>query len=356
VSVPRPQQSVTTRSRHVLIKNSTKNETTTTNSTVINVVDFYKTSSVKKDFIESTVNTKSAQEDTKTTVKAARIVRTRSSKAASIQVEKTIDENEDLAVKTDFSFKSRKSASSNELELNLDEDDDDAGRNVKKFKFISKKEPPVVVAESTATMGTSQKPTLALKNKIFNFKNRNADQPETNGSWSSVNKSHSFKLNFNDDTETVNSSESLDNEEKTSINGVKSSSGQSSLNKSSSLKDETSSSRSGLLSVKSSSFCDDTSKKDEVSLRNTRKAYECEELGEAQAFLDDFNYLVEGISCEYKLSERCLSLIKLAEQCLSSEFRMNLRSSVSSDDYYLNKLFRLLNDSTKYKVTKSPFT
>ena len=85
-----------------------------------------------------------------------------------------------------------------------------------------------------------------------------------------------------------------------------------------------------------------------INLRNTRKAYECEELGETQAFFDDLFYFMDGLSSKYKLSERCLCAIKLAEQCLSSEFRMSLRSS--SD--YLNKIFKLLNDSNKYKVSK----
>jgi hypothetical protein len=84
-----------------------------------------------------------------------------------------------------------------------------------------------------------------------------------------------------------------------------------------------------------------------VQLRNTRKAYECEELGETQAFFDDLFYLMHGLSAKYKLSQRCLCAVKLAEQCLSSEFRMSLRSS--SD--YLNKIFALLNDSNKYKVS-----
>lgn len=94
-----------------------------------------------------------------------------------------------------------------------------------------------------------------------------------------------------------------------------------------------------------------------IELRQSRKAYECEELGEAQAFLDDLNYLIGGLSSASRLSERCLTLIKLGEQCLSSEFRMSLRSSSSSSTsssdsstYYLNRLCELLEDSIKYKV------
>lgn len=80
---------------------------------------------------------------------------------------------------------------------------------------------------------------------------------------------------------------------------------------------------------------------DEYFLLNTRKAYECEELGETQAFADDLFYLMDGLSDKFSTSQRCLSAIKLAEQCLSSEFRMHLRSSHGT----LNKIFMLLADS-----------
>ena len=84
----------------------------------------------------------------------------------------------------------------------------------------------------------------------------------------------------------------------------------------------------------------------DIELRNTRKAYECEELGENQAFLDDIEYLFDGLSASYKLSDRCLCAIKLAESCLSSEFRMNLRLSYE----YINRIFKSLNDSVNYQV------
>ncbi len=85
----------------------------------------------------------------------------------------------------------------------------------------------------------------------------------------------------------------------------------------------------------------------EIKLRNSRKAYECEELGENQAFLDDICYLLDGLSSKYKLGDRCLCAIKLAESCLSSEFRMNLR--LSSE--YINTIFNSLNDSVNYQVS-----
>jgi len=85
----------------------------------------------------------------------------------------------------------------------------------------------------------------------------------------------------------------------------------------------------------------------DVQLRNSRKAYECEELGETQAFLDDIFYLMDGLNSKNKLSDRCLCALKLAEMCLSSEFRMNLR--ISND--YINKMFTYLKDSPKYQVS-----
>ena len=84
-----------------------------------------------------------------------------------------------------------------------------------------------------------------------------------------------------------------------------------------------------------------------IHLRNSRKAYECEELGETQAFLDDIYYFVDGLNSDkYRLSDRCLCAIKLAEKCLSSEFRLNLRTSGE----YIRKIFNLLKDSTKLQV------
>ena len=81
-------------------------------------------------------------------------------------------------------------------------------------------------------------------------------------------------------------------------------------------------------------------------LRNSRKAYECEELGETQAFLDKIFYLMDGLNAKNKLSDRCLCALKLAEMCLSCEFRMNLR--LSSE--YINRMFLFLRDSPLYQV------
>ena len=87
-------------------------------------------------------------------------------------------------------------------------------------------------------------------------------------------------------------------------------------------------------------------KGEDIELRDSRKAYECEELGENQAFLDDIEYLFDGLNAEYKLSDRCLCAIKFAENCLSSEFRMNFRLS----NEYINRIFKSLSDATSYQV------
>lgn len=81
---------------------------------------------------------------------------------------------------------------------------------------------------------------------------------------------------------------------------------------------------------------------DYAVLLNTRKAYECEELGETQSYTDDTNYLMEGLNDNFQLANRCMSALKLAEYCLNSEFRMHLRSQG-----IFTKIFNLLHDSAK---------
>lgn len=84
-----------------------------------------------------------------------------------------------------------------------------------------------------------------------------------------------------------------------------------------------------------------------IMLCNSRKAYECEELGETQAFADDLYYLMDGLGSEFSTGQRCLSAIKFAEHCLSSDFRMHLRSYHGT----LAKIFGLLSDCTKEPVS-----
>lgn len=77
-------------------------------------------------------------------------------------------------------------------------------------------------------------------------------------------------------------------------------------------------------------------------LTQTRKAYECEELGEIQGLIDDTIYLMDGLDKTVDISQRCLSAIKLAEYCINSDFRMHLRTHGT-----ISKIFELLNDSPK---------
>ncbi|RNA22708.1 wings apart-like [Brachionus plicatilis] len=156
----------------------------------------------------------------------------------------------------------------------------------------------------------------------------------------------SFKLNFNENDEKSDTDEEIEND-----------SAKKFLAKTNSLQ-PASHSRKLELMPRSHSFDPKIDAKDLdstltiINIRNTRKAYECEELGEAQAFQDDFNYLLDGLNSKHKLSERCLSSIKLAECCQSSEFRMNLRSAMSSDGNNIHKIFKLLADATNYKFYK----
>ena len=227
-------------------------------------------------------------------------------------------------------------------DMDFDNDDDDDS-NAKKFKLNIRKE---ISYETTQKKNVSTNPPLPMliKKKIFNSK-QNLQETTKND-----NKLRSYKLNFNvddeqdveidDDVNEDRTNEEITRLEKTSSLELSKKFVHPILTKPQSTRQPTKSASTG--GMETSAL--------EVNLRNTRKAYECEELGEAQAFLDDLSYLIEGLSDDYKLSERCLSLLKLAEQCSSSEFRLNLRSSLSNDGYYLNKLFNLLSDSTKYKV------
>jgi hypothetical protein len=235
--------------------------------------------------------------------------------------------------------------SNSDLDLDDDLDDD---LNVKKFKLNIRKE---ASEKNSNALKPNEKAPVLIKNKIFNSKH----QQEANV------KVHSYKINFNVDNDQE--SDTSNEDEIIRPDNLPQSGEHNGLKKTLSLKldkNELKMAHSNLtktqsLRIQAKSKEDDhlEARNLQVNLRNSRKAYECEELGEAQAFLDDLNYLVEGLGADYKLSERCLSSLKLAEQCLSSEFRINLRSSLSNDGYYLNKLFNLLSDSTKYKVTTS---
>ena len=265
------------------------------------------------------------------------------------------------SVKASTSSDSKKSTNSilNKIKFDLDEEDDDEADDILfRNKLINKNKRQILMsqpststsastsssnfdsikkpdspASSSSSCSTSAKPPLTssssvIKRKIFsssrNIESKSIQQP-------------AYQLNFNDEFDNQNSNSSEDDvfsKDKLTKTSVNSNDSNSKLNNH---KQNIIDKKNGLV----------LSKKDNeiISLRNTRKAYECEELGETQAFLDDLFFLMDGLNSRHELSERCLCAIKLAEQCLSSEFRMSLRSS--SD--YLNKIFKLLNDSSNYK-------
>ena len=217
----------------------------------------------------------------------------------------------------------------------LDDDDDDFEKDlqkIKKFKLIKKPSSDIKIESMAET-----KSNLVIKNKIFSSKGRN-DETAKNS------KISTFKLNFNENDEKSETEEEI---ERSCI--------KKNFTKTNSLQPCAKSEKIELI-TRSNSFNPKFDTKDVdstliiVNIRNTRKAYECEELGEAQAFQDDFDYLLDGLNSKHKLSERCLSSIKLAECCQSSEFRMNLRSSFSIEGNNVHKIFKLLSDAANYKV------
>lgn len=227
-----------------------------------------------------------------------------------------------------------------ELDEDLDDLDEDAS-NCKKFKIVIKKDQKLTIDCNK----NLNKPSIAIKHKIFNSKQRSFNSSEENKHL----KLGSFELNFNNDEN--NDTDECTDEDQDQDNEPSNKKSNKFMYKSQSLNTNSSNGSNQINIKKSNSLNHDfEASLVVINLRSTRKAYECEELGEAQAFLDDFNYLMDGLNSRYKLSERCLSSIKLAELCLSSEFRMNLRSSMSNDDYYINKIFKLLNDSINFKV------
>jgi hypothetical protein len=195
----------------------------------------------------------------------------------------------------------------NDLDDDLDEINDEPTKKFKLFHSNPKKEPTLITIVATETSNIS---TVIKQNKIFSSKTTRANN---------------FKLTFDQDEEKTPTKSAEINKDF----GEKTKSDQKDLENSKKRKEALEN--------------DD----DMVNLRSTRKAYECEQLGEEQAFLDDFYYLLEGLSStKYpnRLSDRCLSAIKLAEECLSTSFRMNLRSLSCYE-----RIFDSLNDCAKYK-------
>ncbi|CAF1043205.1 unnamed protein product [Brachionus calyciflorus] len=225
-------------------------------------------------------------------------------------------------------------------ELDDDEDFDMDLDKIKKFKVIKKS-----ITETAKSENLSTEKKIIIKNKIFNSKTRGNESEKKL-------KISQFNINFNENDVKTDEEEIEGEEEELDKKEVK-----SNLVKTNSLQSQTTKRElmPRLLSFDKDRIQDVDASVIMINLRNSRKAYECEELGEAQAFQDDFNYLLDGLNSKYKLSDRCLSSIKLAECCQSSEFRMNLRSSSSNGDSHVEKIFQLLNDSTDFKFSSLYF-
>ncbi|XP_078658905.1 wings apart-like protein homolog isoform X1 [Branchiostoma floridae x Branchiostoma belcheri] len=73
---------------------------------------------------------------------------------------------------------------------------------------------------------------------------------------------------------------------------------------------------------------------------NVKNYNDCIELGESQEFLDDIEYLLDGLKNTESAGTRCLSLISLATKCLAPIFRLHLRANST-----INKVFGELQDA-----------
>ncbi|XP_059142717.1 wings apart-like protein homolog [Physella acuta] len=75
-------------------------------------------------------------------------------------------------------------------------------------------------------------------------------------------------------------------------------------------------------------------------VHNVKQTHEVQELGEAQDFMDDVDYLLGSLQNTKSISERCLSCLTLAGKCISPAFRMHIRAHGT-----VTKIFSLLRDA-----------
>ncbi|XP_003741626.1 wings apart-like protein homolog [Galendromus occidentalis] len=80
-----------------------------------------------------------------------------------------------------------------------------------------------------------------------------------------------------------------------------------------------------------------------AKVRNVKKAYEVHEIGEAQEFNDDVEYLLESVTQTNSLVSRCLSVCSLASKCMSAQFRVHLRAHG-----VMTKFFGTVKDAPKH--------
>lgn len=76
------------------------------------------------------------------------------------------------------------------------------------------------------------------------------------------------------------------------------------------------------------------------------KAYKVHEIGEAQEFHDDVEYLLESVTQANSLVSRCLSVCSLAHKCMSAQFRVHLRAHG-----VMTKFFGSVRDAPKHPVS-----
>ncbi|XP_022919372.2 protein wings apart-like [Onthophagus taurus] len=77
-------------------------------------------------------------------------------------------------------------------------------------------------------------------------------------------------------------------------------------------------------------------------VKNVKKAYEMQEIGEFQEFNDDVDYILDALQDNNPISTRCLSAITLASKCMAPAFRMHVRAHGT-----VAKFFRALHDAAK---------
>ena len=79
-----------------------------------------------------------------------------------------------------------------------------------------------------------------------------------------------------------------------------------------------------------------------------KQAHTCQESGESQQFIDDIEYLLDGLKDSTSVSTRCLSTISLVEKSAAPSFRMHLRAHGM-----ISKLFGALKDAAQDPVSHS---
>ena len=162
--------------------------------------------------------------------------------------------------------------------------------------------PPVVISLTAASGEPLEKPVVRQK-KFFTRNRGEGDGPKVKPQF---NMKNVFKSTFDDD---------FDDEPKVAI-----STGISGPTPSSSQSEE----------------------EEYVRLERGRKAHQCHDMGETEAFDQDIQYYLNGLEQKNSIRVRCLSIEGLSQQCMTAVFRMHLRAH---DD--MPKIITALSDAPK---------